>query len=65
VLPPSSETGRTWATRVVNFFSSSTTPLNAVPPESNSKTQDNKALKRNRKNMNMMKLEMLDNRYGK
>lgn len=33
VLPPSSETGRTWATRVVRFFSSSATPLNAVPPE--------------------------------
>jgi hypothetical protein len=32
VLPPSSETGSTCATRVVNFFSSSTTPLNAVPP---------------------------------
>lgn len=33
VLPPSSETGRTCATRVVTFFNSSTTPLNAVPPE--------------------------------
>ena len=32
VLPPSSETGSTCATRVVSFFSSSTTPLNAVPP---------------------------------
>jgi hypothetical protein len=33
VLPPSSETGSTCATRVVTFFSSSTTPLNAVPPD--------------------------------
>lgn len=37
VLPPSSETGRTCATRVVKFLSSSTTPLKAVPPEKTSR----------------------------
>ena len=40
VLPPSSDTGSTCATRDVSAFSSSTNPLKAVPPGSHPNTPE-------------------------